>query len=80
MWSAGSKLPPDVDEVDIPKGAPEPHDVTFRQGGDHHEEGGMGKSFICRCFWVGDSGEVEVEPFDDPAVLIIKRPAVFEGG
>ncbi|CAJ1376016.1 unnamed protein product [Effrenium voratum] len=24
--------------VDIPRGASEPHDVTFRQGGDHHED------------------------------------------
>jgi hypothetical protein len=24
--------------VDIPRGAVEPHEVTFRQGGDHHEE------------------------------------------
>lgn len=24
--------------VDIPKGCAEPHEVTFRQGGDHHEE------------------------------------------
>lgn len=25
-------------QVDIPRGAVEPHEVTFRQGGDHHEE------------------------------------------
>ena len=25
-------------QVDIPRGATEPHDVTFRSGGDHHED------------------------------------------